>query len=147
MQIRLFCSYRRLLGYILLSIITCGIYSYYFIYSVAKDVNIACDGDGEETGGLLTFILLSIITCGISSWIWEYKLGNRLAANANRYGLSFQENGTTILLWQIFGAFVCGIGPFIAMYIIIKNTNSICMAYNMSKGYEKIDIMAIFEID
>ena len=38
---------RGLASYIILSIITCGIYSYYFIYKMAHDVNIACDGDGE----------------------------------------------------------------------------------------------------
>ena len=35
---------RGLLGYIVLSILTCGIYSYYFIYTVARDVNTACAG-------------------------------------------------------------------------------------------------------
>lgn len=125
---------RGLLGYIVLSILTCGIYSYYFIYSVARDVNTACAGDGKSTGGLLQFILLSILTCGIYSWWWQYSLGNRLAANAPRYGLSFTENGTTILLWLLFGSFLCFIGPFIAMNIIIKNTNSICMAYNRYNG-------------
>lgn len=126
---------RGLLGYILLTFITCGIYSYYFIYSVARDVNVACEGDGKSTGGLLKFMILSIITCGIYGWVWQYSLGNRLAANAPRYGMNFQENGTTVLLWDLFGLFLCGIGPFIAMNIIIKNTNSICMAYNRSKGF------------
>ena len=97
---------------------------------MAHDVNIACEGDGEQTSGLVAFILLSIITCGIYSWVWYYKLGNRLAANAPRYGLSFQENGTTVLLWFVFGALLCGIGPFIAMNILIKNSNRICNAYN-----------------
>ena len=83
---------------------------------------------------LVQFILLSILTCGIYSWWWQYSLGNRLAANAPRYGLSFTENGTTILLWLLFGSFLCFIGPFIAMNIIIKNTNSICMAYNRYNG-------------
>ena len=101
-----------------------------FIYKMAHDVNIACEGDGEQTAGLVAFILLSIITCGIYSWVWYYKLGNRLAANAPRYGLSFQENGTTVLLWLVFGALLCGIGPFIAMNILIKNSNRICNAYN-----------------
>lgn len=121
---------RSLLSYILLSIVTCGIYSYYFIYKLAQDVNICCDGDGETTSGLAAFILLSIVTCGIYSWIWLYKLGNRLSQNAPRYGLSFPENGTTVLMWQIFGVVLCGIGPFIAMNIIIKNTNKLCAAYN-----------------
>lgn len=125
---------RGLLSYIVLTIITCGIYSYYFIYKMARDVNIACEGDGESTGGLVQFILLSIITCGIYSWIWYYKLGNRLASNAGRYGITVQENGTTVLMWLIFGTFLCGIGSFIAMNILIKNTNKICEAYNREHG-------------
>ena len=125
---------RGLASYIILSIITCGIYSYYFIYKMAHDVNIACEGDGENTSGLVAFVLLSLITCGIYAWFWYYNLGNRLAANGPRYGLSIQENGTTVLLWQIFGAFICGIGPFVAMHILIKNSNKICNAYNRAQG-------------
>ena len=56
--------------------------------------------------------------------------GNRLANNAGRYGLCIQENGTTVLMWCIFGTLICGIGPFIAMHILIKNSNMICNAYN-----------------
>ena len=66
---------RGLASYIILSIITCGIYSYYFIYKMAHDVNIACEGDGENTSGLVAFILLSLITCGIYAWFWYYNLG------------------------------------------------------------------------
>lgn len=120
---------RSLLKYILLTLVTCGIYSYYFIYKLALDVNIICAGDGKETAGLIKFILLSLITCGIYSWYWYYSIGNRLAANAPRYGLTMIENGTTVLCWMLFGAFLCGIGPFIAMHIIIKNTNALASAY------------------
>ena len=52
---------------------------------MAHDVNIACDGDGENTSGLVAFVLLSLITCGIYAWFWYYNLGNRLAANGPRY--------------------------------------------------------------
>ena len=121
---------RGLLTYIILSIVTCGIYGYYFLYKMAKDVNIACEGDGDKTASLLQFIVLSFITCGIYAWIWHYNLGNRLANNASRYGMTFQENGTTVLMWLLFGSLLCGIGPFIAMNILIKNTNKICEAYN-----------------
>ena len=125
---------RGLVSYILLSIITLGIYSYYFIYTLARDINIACKEDGEKTAGLVKFIILSIVTCGIYAWIWYYKLGNRLAENAPRYGLSFQENGTTVLLWLLFGMLLCGIGPFIAMHILIKNSNKIFAAYNKANN-------------
>ena len=125
---------RGLFAYIVLSIITCGIYGYYFIYKMAHDVNVACEGDGDSTGGLAAFIILSFITCGLYSYYWQYKLGNRLASNAPRYGLQFQENGTTILLWDLVGSLVCCIGPFVAMNILIKNSNQICFAYNQKNG-------------
>ena len=121
---------RSLIVYILLTLVTCGFYSWYFIYSLARDVNIVCAGDGKNTPGLLKYLLLSLITCGIYSFFWQYSLGNRLADNAPRYGMTFQENGTTVLLWNLFGVLICGIGPLVGLHIIIKNTNSLCGAYN-----------------
>lgn len=121
---------RSLAMWIVLTIVTCGIYGYYFTYKLAQDLNTMCEGDGESTPGLLAFILLSLVTCGFYSYYWYYKIGNRLQANAPRYGLVFQENGTTILLWQFIGALLCFIGPFVAMHIIIKNTNALATAYN-----------------
>lgn len=44
--------------------------------------------------------------------------------------MTFHENGTTVLMWLLFGSLLYGIGPFIAMNILIKNTNKICEAYN-----------------
>ena len=126
---------RNLLILILLSLITCGIYTYYFIYTLARDINIACDGDGEETPGLVAFILLGMITCGIYCFYWYYKVGNRLYNNAPRYGMTFEENGTTILLWMVIGALLCGVGVYVGLYFIIKNTNAICEGYNRANGY------------
>ena len=126
---------RSLVMYILLTIVTCGIYGYWFVYSMARDVNIACEGDGEQTAGLVAFIVLSMVTCGFYAYYWYYKMANRLQANAPRYGLNFTENGTTVLLWCIIGMVACGVGPFVAMYILIKNTNQICSGYNRAHGF------------
>jgi hypothetical protein len=90
---------RGLGKYILFTILTFGIYSYWFIYKLAQDVNTICNGDGKQTGGLLKFILLSMITCGIYAWFWYYNIGNRLAENAPRYNLNFSENGTSVLMY------------------------------------------------
>ena len=117
----------------ILTIVTCGIYNWYFVHCLARDLNVMCESDGEETPGLVAFVLLSIVTCGIYSYWWYYKVGNRLQTNAPRYGLQFQENGTTILMWQILGLFI-GVGPFIAMYILIKNTNALASRYNAARG-------------
>ena len=120
--------------FILLTLVTCGIYLYIFMYYMIKDINTACAGDGDETPGLLVYILLSLVTCGIYSYIWLYKVGERLARNCQRYGYSVTENGTTVLLWFIFGMWLCGIGPFIGWNILINNTNMVCMGYNREHG-------------
>lgn len=120
---------RSLLVYIVLSIVTCGIYSWWFTYKLAQDMNTVCK-DGDNTPGLAAYILFSIITCGIYAYWWQYKIGNRQQANAAIYGFVINENGTTILLWDIVGLLLCGLGPFIAMNIIIKNMNKLAAAYN-----------------
>ena len=125
---------RNFVLYVVLTIITCGIYGLVFLYSMIQDVNTVCDGDGEHTRGLLGLILLSLVTCGIYSFYWYYCLGNRLANNASRYGMSFQENGTTVLLWMVIGSLLCGLGTWVATYIIIKNCNQLCAAYNRAHG-------------
>ena len=67
---------RRSLGmYILLTLVTCGIYSFYFYYKFAQDMNTVCDGDGEHTAGLGYYILFSFLTCGIYAFYWYYKVG------------------------------------------------------------------------
>ena len=39
---------------------------------------------------------------------------------------------------MIIGTLICGIGSFVAIYIIIKNTNALAIAYN-----EKLDSSVI----
>lgn len=121
---------RSIVAYILLGLITCGIYGLYMLHCMIQDVNVTCRGDGKETKGILEYILFGIITCGIYDYIWLYKFGNRIQENAPRYGMHFEESGTTILLWFVFGSLLCGIGPWIAMYYIIRNTNALNAAYN-----------------
>lgn len=125
---------RSIWVYFLLSLVTCGIYGYVFIYNLANDVNDLCEGDGENTSGLLVFILLGCVTCGIYSIIWWYKLANRLQANGRRYNVAIQENGTTFLVWTLFGSLICGIGPFIALNFILKNINKLSVVYNQYNG-------------
>jgi len=121
---------RSIVAYVLLGLVTCGIYDLYMLHCIIQDVNITCAGDGKRTAGILEYILFGILTCGIYDYIWLYNLGNRLQNNAPRYGMNFQEGGTTILLWWVFGALLCGVGPFISANIIIKNSNALNAAYN-----------------
>jgi hypothetical protein len=122
---------RGLASYILLSMVTFGIYGLWRIYVLARDLNLMCAGDGKKTRGLLAFLLLGLITFGIYDLVWLYMVGDRLADNAKRYNLSFREAGGTVLLWYLLGSFIV-VGPFVALYIIFKNTNAMADEYNKS---------------
>jgi len=120
---------RGLVGLIIFSIITFGIYGLYWIHKLAKDVNAICEGDGKKTWGLLAYILLGPITLGIYNLVWVYTLGDRLQDNGPKYNLTIKEGGGIVLLWLIAGALII-VGPFIAIHIIIKNTNALADEYN-----------------
>lgn len=128
---------RSLFMYIVLVLVTCGIYGIYFIYKLAQDANEMCFDDGEKTPGLGMYFLLSIVTCGFYSYYWLYKVQNRFYAAGPRYGIPVAENGTTVLMWYIFGSLLCGIGSFVGMNIIITTANKIGTAYNMKYVYNK----------
>jgi hypothetical protein len=120
---------RGLAGFIILSIITLGIYFCYWIYKLAKDVNTVCKGDGKKTGGLIKYLLLGLITLGIYNLVWLYMVADRLYDNAPRYNLTFKEGGGTVLLWFILGSLII-VGPFISWHIIIKNMNALADKHN-----------------
>lgn len=116
--------------FILLTIITCGIYGYYIVYKLAQDVNQMCAEDGDKIGGLAAYILLSFVTCGIYNIYWLYKIQNRMHMAAPRYNVMVGENGSSILLWYILGLVVCSLCQFVGYNIIFKTANKLGMAYN-----------------
>lgn len=122
--------------FIIFSFLTCGIYHWYFIYRVAQMANITCDGDGENTGGLLKFVVFGTLTCGIYCLFWEFNVMNRLQANAPRYRRFTQDGGASFLLWLIIGSWFCGIGAFVAWSLMIKNVNLLAKAYNIAHANE-----------
>ena len=125
---------RGVIKLILLSILTCGIYGFYTVYSMARDLNEMCRDDDENTGGLFAYILLCFLTCGIYDIYWEYKMGNRIARNAPRFGLTVVETGGTIVLWRLVGILFCGIGTFYGTHLLMKNMNLLARAYNNAHG-------------
>ena len=124
---------RNIALFILLSIVTCGIYPLVFWYQVADDMNKMCDGDGEKTQGGGLLILLFLCTCGIYQFIWFYQLAERLQKNGAKFNLEFSEDGTTVLLWMLLGSLII-VGPYIAYYFMINNLNKLAAAYNKGLG-------------
>ena len=87
---------RSFLAYLILSVVTFGIYPIVFWHKLSKEVNVLCEGDGKKTMKYVFVWLLNIITLGIFGLVWKCKLTNRLRENASRYGLKFSESGALV---------------------------------------------------
>ena len=124
---------RKLFVYLILTLITCGIYSIYFLYALKEDTNVACAEDGRVTKGILPMILLSIVTCGIYGAIWEVKLITRHHEYCVRNGIKDYASFGTYYLWSSLGALLCGIGPFIALHKYFKTVNKVMEHYIAKK--------------
>lgn len=114
--------------WLVLSIVTCGIYSWVFLYGVVRDMNQFGReklGDEKEQNFWLV-ILLTLVTCGIYYYVWLYNTGNRINDVAKAYGRDIHETGTTYILWLLFGSLLCGFGAYFSQYLLIRNLNLIC---------------------
>jgi len=86
---------------ILFSLITCGIYTLYWIASMnnqAKKVAGITDGPSG-----FVVLLLSCITCDIYFYYWCYKMGEFLDRAKERQGITPSKNSILYLLLTIFG--------------------------------------------
>ncbi len=87
---------------ILLSVITCGIYTYVWLYQLAEDLKKATGDANATSGGMV--VLLSIVTCGIYLWYWLYKAGEQVNAAKTTRGVATDSNLSIIyLVLGIFG--------------------------------------------
>ena len=66
---------RNLALAIVLSFLTCGIYSLYWFICLTNDMN-RMSGNEKDTSGGLAF-LLTLVTCGIYGYYWAYRLGEK----------------------------------------------------------------------
>ena len=132
-------SHRKFWKFLLLSIVTCGIYGIYVLCGYVKDINKVCDGDGKESKNYIVVLLLSIVTCGIYGVYWWYTQGERLYNAAPSYGIKVREKGSTILIWILLGCTLMpGVGLLVAAYIMFDNMNRIASAYNGEMSAEDI---------
>ena len=86
---------------IVLSIVTCGIYSLYWLYSMAEDLNLVTARPDGPSGGLV--LLLTIVTCGIYGLYWLYRAGDELDRQRAEQGQLPGHLGILYLLLSLFG--------------------------------------------
>ncbi|WP_026491006.1 DUF4234 domain-containing protein [Butyrivibrio sp. XPD2002] len=101
---------------IILSLVTCGIYSIYWFIVLTDETN-QLSGRPNDTSGIVSF-LLTLITCGIYGWYWAYKLGEKTDAIKN------DPSGSSSIIFIILQIFGLGIVNYaIAQDAINKAVN------------------------
>ena len=124
---------KSLVKFILLSLITFGIYGIVILSSVSNDINIiASRYDGKRTMHycLLCF-LVGNITFGIGYIVWYHKISNRIGDELNRRGINYSFGAKDYWLWSVLGSLII-VGPFIYTYKLLKATNLLCENYNIN---------------
>lgn len=91
---------RDLVTSIILSIVTCGLYSLYWVYCINDELNFITGDTESPSGG--TVLLLSLVTCGIYSYYWMYKMGTKI-------DYIKESNENTAILYLILHFFQLGI--------------------------------------
>lgn len=90
---------RNVVVYLLLSIITCGLFGIYWLVVVLKDI---ATTSGEDINPWLV-ILLTIITCGIYGIYFNYQMGKYMAKAGENYNVKIEDNSILYLVLSIFG--------------------------------------------
>ena len=82
--------------YIVLTIITCGIFGFVWLAMLTNDLN-QITGEQMPTSGGLT-VLLVIITCGIYGLYWAYKCGEKIDRYKQSIGVPSSNSGILYLI-------------------------------------------------
>lgn len=123
---------RSLIKFILLNIVTLGIYSIVFYSSISTDINvIASRYDGRKTMHYcLLIFLIAPITLGIAGIVWMSKISSRIGAELKRRGIDYDFGASDYWLWNVLGALIL-VGPFIYLYKLCVAMNKLTENYNI----------------
>lgn len=121
---------RNLLKFILLSIITCGIYGIVTWCKMITELNVAASRyDGKRTCPYFAATVLGSCTFGIFLLVWQHNLANRVGAEVVRRGYDYKFSAVDFWLWGVLGSFIM-VGPFVFLHKLLKSMNMINTSYN-----------------
>jgi len=86
---------------IILSIVTCGFYSLYWLYCIVTDINTISEDPNAMSPVLV--IILSIVTCGLYFLYWVYKAGSLLDQNMIETGRTAESRPILYVVLAFFG--------------------------------------------
>ena len=124
---------KGLLKFILLSIITFGIYALVVMSAVSDEINIVASRyDGKRTMHfcLLAFII-NPLTWGIASIVWYHRVSARIGNELLRRGVAYCFGASDFWLWNVLGSIIL-IGPLVYTHKLFKAVNLMNEHYNLN---------------
>lgn len=124
---------RSLIKYILLSLITFGIYGLVVMSSISEDINtIASRYDNKKTMHYcLIVFLFSWLTLGIAVLVWYHRISDRVGDELKRRGINYPISSTSFWGWYILGTLII-IGPFVYYHKLFTGMNYLCESFNQN---------------
>lgn len=90
--------------YLVLSIVTCGLYGLYWLYSMAKDVNELAKSQGQKDGfEPFLVVILGIVTCHIYTLYFLYKSGKMISTLQKPNGIHCNDDSVVLLVLSLLG--------------------------------------------
>ncbi len=123
---------RNYITFLLLNIITCGIYAIFLNSAIGEDLNIIAARDGKKTMHYcLVYFVLAPLTLGIWGLVWFHQLSERMGDELRRRGIDYNFNASTFWLWNVLGSFIF-VGPIVYTVKYIKAINLLAEDYNLN---------------
>lgn len=122
---------RSTLLFILLSVLTLGIYPIVVMHGLAKDINtIASPYDEDKTPSFIVMLLLSCVTLGIYALVWYHKLSKRIGNELQRRNIYYKFGAKDFWLWNTVGCLLLGLGPIIYTYNLFTAMQRLAENFN-----------------
>ena len=109
---------------IILSIVTCGFYSLYWLYCLVSDINAISDDPNAMSPVLV--IILSFVTCGIYFLYWVYKAGSLLDQKMIETGRTAESRPVLYVVLALFCL-------TIVTYVLMQDTINQLAESNINK--------------
>ena len=122
---------RSLIKFILLNLITFGIYGLLAMSYISIDINLITSKYDRKhtTHFLLMAFVFSWLTLGIAPFVWYHKLSSRIGYELLRRRIPYRFGAGSFWGWNILGALI-GIGPLVYTHKLFTAMNLLSQSYN-----------------
>lgn len=126
---------------LLLNVITCGIYSYFWMYSTTEDLKYLSNRPDVPSG--ITVVILTLVTCGFYEIYWYYRIGSVIQGIYHQNNLVSPVSGSKYMILFLVGFILSccfGIGAILVLLLPLiaqQDINNLLALYEQNNPYQQ----------